>query len=136
SCGTRGVSSISFFLMRQKKTPPSISGRRGLCKLRSRYSRYKRKQSVLPQRGDGLASGVARLHLVPIADPLFAELPAEAYVAALVAADEIDQAQAVILQLRADLGQLVHVVLQVLEVDLESVLEEDRKSTRLNSSHV
>src|SRR5581483_2152446 len=54
-----------------------------------------------------LATGEAGLKLVPEADFFLAELPAEADVAALMAADEIDQAVLRILQLAADAVQLI-----------------------------
>src|SRR5688572_20848290 len=56
----------------------------------------------------------AGVKLVEVGDRLLAQLPAEIDVAALVAADEIDQTYLEVLQLAADLGQLV-------EVDVEAV---------------
>src|SRR4051794_9110302 len=64
------------------------------------------------QRRNGLSPRVAGVDLVPVADLLFAQLPAQVDVAGLVAADEVDQADLVVLQLAADLAQLVDEVFQ------------------------
>ena len=58
-----------------------------------------------------------------MADPLLAQLPAEADVAAFVTAGEVDQAHPIVLQLAPDLGQLVHEVLKVLQVQFEPRLD-------------
>src|SRR5436309_12371132 len=57
----------------------------------------------LPQRGDRLPPGEADVQLVPVADPLLAQLPAQAHVPPLVAAGEADQPDAVVLQVAPDL---------------------------------
>src|SRR5947209_5761927 len=69
--------------------------------------------SILPQRRHRLPPGITGLQLVPVGDAVLAELPAEADLAALVFADEVDQALAVVLQLAADFGQLIDVILKV-----------------------
>src|SRR4051812_44452147 len=77
----------------------------------------------LPQCPDRLATGKPGVHLVPVADGRLPQLPAEADVAALVPAGEVDQAHPIVLQLAADLGQLVDEILEVLEVRLEPALD-------------
>ena len=53
---------------------------------------------------------------MPIRDLPFAELPAEVDIAALVAADEIDQAGLVVLQLAADFAELINQILKAIEL--------------------
>lgn len=54
------------------------------------------------QRSDGLAAGEAGVEFVPVFDSLFSQVPAEVDVAAFVAADEVDQADAGVFQFAAD----------------------------------
>src|SRR3954466_529952 len=68
---------------------------------------------------DRLAAGEARVQLVPVGDLALAHLPAEVHVAALVAADEIDQARLVVLELHADARQLIDERLKAIDGGLE-----------------
>ena len=63
------------------------------------------------------------LDFVPEFDGVFAEFPAEADVMAAVAADEIDQAHLVILQIAADFTQFFDVILQMLDGEVDFGLD-------------
>src|SRR5690348_9895512 len=69
-----------------------------------------RASRLFVQRFDRLAAGVPGADFVPVRDALLAQLPAEVNVARFVPADEVDQADLVVLQLAADFGKFVHVV--------------------------
>src|SRR4051812_49913517 len=61
---------------------------------------------AFPKRRNRLAAREARLHLMPVPDVFFAQLPAEADVVTLVPASKIDQAGLIVLQLAANLRKL------------------------------
>jgi hypothetical protein len=69
-----------------------------------------------------LAAGEAGLDFVPEADGVFAELPAEADVVAAVTAEEIDEAHLIVLQVAADVVELLDVILEVLNGDVDARL--------------
>lgn len=66
---------------------------------------------VVFQLRDRLAAGEAGVQFVPVFDGRFAEFPAEADLAALVAADEIDKANREVFEFTADVVQLIDVLL-------------------------
>ncbi len=71
------------------------------------------------ERRDRLPSGEAGMQFMPIRDLLFAKSPAQAYIAVLVAAWEVDQAGLEVLQFDANAGQFVDVVLEAVKDGLE-----------------
>jgi hypothetical protein len=70
-----------------------------------------------------LAAGEAGLDFVPKADGVFAELPAEANVVATMTAEEIDEAYLVVLEVAADVVQLLDIALEVLDGDIDPGLD-------------
>src|SRR5262245_25834857 len=90
-------------------------------------ARWPGRASVLPiflQNTDRLPPGKAAVQLVPVVDPVFAQLPAQVDIAALVAGQEIDQADRAVLQLAANLVDLFNQIVQALEFSFEFVLQE------------
>lgn len=70
-----------------------------------------------------LSAGESGLDFMPVGNGFFAELPAEADIVSTVAADEIDKAHLIVLQIASDFMQLVDVVLEVLNLSVELELE-------------
>lgn len=70
-----------------------------------------------------MAAGKAGVEFVPVFDVVFTELPAEVDVAALVAADEVDEAGLKILEFAADVGEFIDVGLKVQAFGVEAFLE-------------
>lgn len=75
------------------------------------------------QGADGLAAGKAGVQLMPVGDLFFAHAPTEVDIASLVAAEEINQARLVVLQLDADFIQLMDVILEPFEDRFELLLK-------------
>ena len=71
-----------------------------------------------------MAAGEAGVEFVPVFDVGFAELPAEVDVAALVSADEVDEAGLEVFEFAADVGEFVDVFLEVAVFGFEAFLED------------
>jgi hypothetical protein len=78
---------------------------------------------VLFENRNRLTACEARLDFMPVADGLFAELPAEADVVAAVAADEIDESGLEVLHVATDAVEFVDVILQEFHRTIEVFLE-------------
>jgi len=75
------------------------------------------------QRSNRLASGEAGAQFVPVPDGFLAQFPAQAHRAALVPAEKIDQSDLVILQIAANVMQLVDIGLQLLQSAIQIGLD-------------
>ena len=63
-----------------------------------------------------LPTGESGLDFMPVGDGFFAKFPAEADIVSAMAADEIDEAHLIVLQIATDFVQLVDVVLEVFDL--------------------
>src|ERR1041385_4391990 len=101
------------------KNPPSgtTEGRTQFPTCRS-YSLFR-----LAQRRNVLTPREPRLKLMPEGNLIFPQLPAQADIPPLVTSDKIDQAGGKILQLAADFGQLIHILLKQLDAMFKPRLE-------------
>lgn len=82
------------------------------------------EELILFQDRHRLAACEAGLDFVPIRDGLFAQLPAEANIVSVVAADEIDQAHLIVFQIATDFVEFFDIVLQMFDGSVKLGLQD------------